>query len=110
MVPTLKLAVVGRVRLPFLSTENLLTPATCKSINLLPEALAVSVMFSYMPVKPTALLFHICDTDIPGIFCVNPIAPESAVNEPAVMTLAFAVFVVNEVAVIAPPERLLIEI
>jgi hypothetical protein len=43
-----------------LFTANLLAPATCKSINSELAALAVSVIFSKMPVNVTAELFHVC--------------------------------------------------
>jgi hypothetical protein len=47
------------VTVPVLPTENLEAPLICKSANLEPAALAVSVAFNLIPLKEMAALFQV---------------------------------------------------
>ena len=71
------------VRLPPLSTMNLLVPPTCKSNSLLVCVLPESVMFSYIPVNVVLGLFHVCITET-GVFVV--IVPLLIFAYPAMFT------------------------
>src|SRR5215472_14373045 len=59
VVPARLMALVA-LTLPSLTTENLLTPAICRSQNFDAAALLVSVMFSTYPVKVMPTPFQVC--------------------------------------------------